>query len=116
MPTGNDARLFYRPEFVIGTIAASSSAMITSKPINFRSLGDEISGALFTPTSAGPSPVLIICHGAGEFKENYFEMCDVLAGRGVASLVMDMHGHGESGGDRFCVRMNEWVSDIRAAI
>jgi uncharacterized protein len=90
--------------------------MIEAKPINFRSLGDVISGALFTPTSAEPSPVLIICHGAGEFKENYFEMCNVLAGRGVASLVMDMHGHGESGGERFCVRMNEWVSDIRSAI
>lgn len=87
-----------------------------SKPINFLSLGDEISGTLFTPASAGPSPALIVCHGAGEFKENYFEMCHALADRGVASLVMDMHGHGESGGERFCVRMDEWVSDIQAAI
>lgn len=90
--------------------------MTTAKPIQFRSLGDQITGALFTPASAEPAPALIICHGAGEFKENYFEMCNALADRGVASLVMDMHGHGESGGERFCVRMNEWVSDIQAAI
>ena len=90
--------------------------MTSAKPINFHSLGDEIAGALFTPLSAGPAPALIICHGAGEFKENYYEMCHMLAGRGVATLVMDMHGHGESGGERYCVRMNEWVSDIQAAI
>jgi len=89
---------------------------MNSKPINFRSLGDEIRGALFTPESDEPSPALIICHGAGEFKENYFEMCQALAEHGVGSLVMDMHGHGESGGERYCVRMHEWVSDIQAAI
>ncbi len=66
--------------------------------------------------AAGGSPALIICHGAGEFKENYFELCELLAGRGVATLAIDMHGHGQSGGERYCVNMQQWVADIQAAI
>ena len=49
-------------------------------------MGDEISGALFTPVSSEPSPALIICHGAGEFKENYFELCQSLASRGESEI------------------------------
>jgi alpha-beta hydrolase superfamily lysophospholipase len=84
--------------------------------VHFNSLGDEIQGVLFIPPSGSPSPVLIVCHGAGEFKENYFELCEMLASRGVATLAMDMHGHGTSGGERYCIRMSEWVPDVRAAI
>lgn len=59
---------------------------------------------------------MIVCHGAGEFKENYFELCGCLAERGVAALAVDMHGHGESGGERFYVDMEQWVADVRAAL
>jgi alpha-beta hydrolase superfamily lysophospholipase len=81
-----------------------------------RSLGDDLSGALFLPESLRPAPAVIVCHGAGEFKENYFELCELLAGRGIAALAIDMHGHGESAGSRFCVEMREWVPDVQAAI
>lgn len=77
---------------------------------------DEVAGVLFLPEAGKPAPVLIICHGAGEFKENYFELCEVLASRGVATLAIDMHGHGASAGERYYVNMRLWVSDIQAAI
>jgi alpha-beta hydrolase superfamily lysophospholipase len=86
------------------------------EPVSFQSLGVSIAGALFVPTGSCSAPTLIICHGAGEFKENYYSLCEFLADRGIASLAIDMHGHGESGGDRFHVRMNEWVADVRAAL
>jgi alpha-beta hydrolase superfamily lysophospholipase len=78
--------------------------------------GDELAGVLFLPESQQKAPVLIICHGAGEFKENYFELCEVLASRGVATLAIDMHGHGASAGERYYVNMRLWVSDIQGAI
>lgn len=81
-----------------------------------RSLGDSLAGTLFRPDSPGRAPVLIVCHGAGEFKENYFELAEVLVARGIAVLALDMHGHGGSGGERFHVRMSQWVPDIRAAV
>ena len=81
-----------------------------------RSLGDELAATLFLPTGNQPAPVLIICHGAGDFKEHYFELCESLATRGIATLPIDMHGHGESGGTRFHVDMRQWVADIQAGI
>ena len=86
------------------------------EPVRLRSLGEELAGVLFLSEEEQPSPVMIICHGAGEFKENYFELCELLAARGVATLAIDMHGHGASGGERFHVNMRAWVADVRAAI
>jgi alpha-beta hydrolase superfamily lysophospholipase len=80
------------------------------------SLGDELAGVLFLPESSRRCPVLIVCHGAGEFKENHFELCELLAARGVATFAIDMHGHGQSQGERYFVNMPQWVADIRAAI
>src|SRR3982751_5640807 len=80
------------------------------------SLGDVLSGMLFLPESSEPPPAVIVCHGAGEFKENYFELCELLAARGVAALAIDMHGHGESAGERYYVNMVQWVADVQAAI
>ena len=96
--------------------AEKASAPSKTESVRFRSLGDELVGKLFRPAAGTPAPTLIVCHGAGEFKENYFEMCEVLAGRGVASLALDMHGHGESGGERYFLKIKDWVADIRAAI
>ena len=85
--------------------------------VQLHSLGDELAGVLFLPAATGRSPVLIICHGAGEFKENYFELCELLAGRGVATLAIDMHGHGQSAGERYYVRCaNGWLTCRRRSI
>ncbi|MEN3942092.1 alpha/beta fold hydrolase [Prosthecobacter sp. SYSU 5D2] len=84
--------------------------------VKFCSLGVEIH-AFFVPAAAElPGPVLIVSHGAGEFKENYLEMADHLSRRGISSLLLDMHGHGASGGRRYHVCIKEWVADLRAAI
>ncbi len=86
------------------------------QPVSFTSLGERLAAVLFLPPGDGPFPAMIVCHGAGEFKENYFELCGCLAERGVVALAVDMHGHGESGGERFCVDMKEWVADVVASI
>lgn len=84
--------------------------------LSFTSLGDTIASVLFLPDTDGACPALIMCHGAMDFKENFFEFCEFLTRRGIAALAMDMHGFGESGGDRFHVIIEEWVADIRAAL
>ena len=84
--------------------------------VSFLSHGENIVGRLFLPVSDHPVPVLIICHGAGDWKENYFELCEYLAERQLGSLAIDLSGHGQSGGERFFVEMRDWVADIRAAI
>ncbi len=86
------------------------------EPVVLRSLGDNLVGTLYLPDTKGKWPVMIICHAAGEFKENYEELSQSLVGRGVATLAFDMHGHGESAGERFHVTMRQWVADVQAAI
>jgi uncharacterized protein len=84
--------------------------------VTVESLEESLQGTLFVPGNTGRVPTVIICHGAGDFKENYFELAEYLGERGIASLALDMHGHGESGGTRYYVEMREWVPDVRAAI
>ncbi len=90
--------------------------VLEKESVVLKSLGDDLAGALFLPASFQPAPSLIVCHGAGDFKENYFELCEFLAEKGIASLALDMHGHGASGGERFHVNINQWVADVQAAI
>jgi uncharacterized protein len=80
-----------------------------------QSLGDRLAAVLFLPETASPAPALIVCHGALEFKEDFFEFCEFLAGKGIAALALDMHGHGQSQGERYHVEMRVWVADVRAA-
>lgn len=89
---------------------------IETERLEFASLGSTIASVLFLPETHRPGPALIMCHGAMDFKENYFPFCAFLARHGIAALAMDMHGYGASEGSRHHVVMAEWVADIRAAL
>ena len=73
---------------------------------------ESLAGLLFLPAVNKPSPALIICHGAGEFKEDFIEMGTYLADQGIAVLVVDLYGHGESSGTRHVIDIKRWVEDI----
>ena len=90
--------------------------IVTRQPVSLNSLSERVAGVLFSPGTDGHFPAMIVCHAASEFKENYFELCERLAERGVVALAIDMHGHGESEGERFHVNMQQWVADVRAAV
>ncbi len=83
---------------------------------SFSSLGVRVAGMLFLPQGAGKFPAVIMCHGAGDRKEEYYPLAEFLSANGFAVLCIDMHGHGESGGARGHVKMSEWVQDLRGAI
>ena len=89
---------------------------IFKEKVAFSSKGDTIAGMLFLPETKKPLSALILCHGAMDFKENYFEICEFLAGKGIASLAMDMHGNGESQGKRFHVDITDWTYDVCSAL
>lgn len=102
------------------TTATDSKKMslANKQPVTFQSLGESLQ-AYFVPalsTTAGHAPVLVVSHGTGECKNSYLEMASYLADRGIASLLLDMHGHGDSGGIPYHVRMKEWVADLNAAL
>ncbi|ARU58399.1 alpha/beta fold family hydrolase [Oleiphilus messinensis] len=86
--------------------------------VAFDSLGDQLQGLLFTPSERQNCAfsAVIVAHGAIDRKENFFEFAQYLCESGFVVLALDMHGHGESAGRRYHVRMSEWVPDIDAAI
>ena len=84
--------------------------------LSFTSRGDTMAGRIFLPDTAARFPTLIVCHGASEYKENYYDLCRFLGTRGVATFAIDMHGHGQSGGERYHVQIGDWVADIQAAL
>lgn len=84
--------------------------------VKFQSLGVDIYAFFVPALGVHRAPTLIVSHGAGEFKENYLEMAYHLSERGVSSLLVDMHGHGQSGGLQYHVAMKDWVKDLQAAV
>lgn len=56
-----------------------------------------LAAQLFLP-AAPPLGALLVCHGAGSRKENHAVMGQQAAAAGMAALVFDFRGHGESSG------------------
>lgn len=78
---------------------------------------ETIAAAFFAPEgSSAPKPCLVICHGAFEYKENFFPLAAFLAEGGVGALVPDMPGHGQSSGDRYHINIGLWVRAISRAV
>ena len=64
--------------------------------IKLHSDGWEIIGDLRIPQSTKPVPAVILLHQANGTRKEYVELSDQLATRGIASLRIDLRGHGES--------------------
>ena len=54
---------------------------------------------LWRSAARGPSPAMIILHGAGSAKENHADFARVCAAHGWVALSYDQRGHGESAED-----------------
>ena len=75
-----------------------------------------VAGALFVPEAPGSFPCVVLCHGAFEYKENFFSFCRGLTRQGLAAFAIDMPGHGESAGNRYAIDIDAWVYAICATI
>lgn len=76
----------------------------------------QLAGACFSSNGHSAGPCVILCHGAFEYKENFFPFARHLAGAGIHAIVIDMPGHGQSTGDRFHIDIPAWVAAISATI
>jgi fermentation-respiration switch protein FrsA (DUF1100 family) len=60
---------------------------------------EAIAYELWLPFDAGPSPAVMILHGAGSRKENHADYARTASSHGFVALTFDIHGHGETEGD-----------------
>ena len=76
-----------------------------------------LAATLVTPANAGPHPAVIFIHGRGKStRAGYRGFARILAERGVASLIYDKRGAGESGGDHDAASLHDHADDVLAAI
>lgn len=76
-------------------------------------------GELYLPTNPGPHPTVIFTHGsggAGRDNSRYQLEATYFAEQGIASLVFDKRGYGESGGDWRTATFEDLASDAVAAV
>jgi dienelactone hydrolase len=80
--------------------------------------GFRLAGQLVLPATPGPYPVVAFAHGWGSGKDSPRNgaVAAALQARGVASLLFDFTGHGESEGTADQSTLEQQVSDLRAAI
>jgi len=81
----------------------------------FLSGGLEIHGVLHK-SSALKSRVVIFCHGAFEFQENWFDYARRMNAEGLAVFTFDFAGHGKSEGVRSLANLRVWAYNLRDAL
>ena len=94
---------------VIGTILLTMLAGVTlastTQQVTVMSDGWELIGDLQLPEKEGRLPVVLMLNKADGNRHVYQEMANHLADRGIASLRLDMRGHGDS------INLDQFVPD-----
>ena len=61
-----------------------------------------------------PAAVVGLLHGYGEYAGRYAHVMRAWAERGIATIAIDLRGHGRSGGQRgYCAHFAEYLDDAR---
>ena len=69
------------------------------RAVRFTGDGVEIAGEVITPAGQPPFPGVVMLHGAGHGERDFQRaIAERFVGEGVASLIFDRRGHGESDG------------------
>lgn len=93
--------------FVIGMTGPAASADETGAEsrfeehaVEFHNQDVKLAGSLLLPRSEEPLPAVVFVHGAGpQTRESYRELGEYFASQGIAALIYDKRGTGQSGGD-----------------
>ncbi len=88
-------------------------------PVSAKNKGAQLNASLTLPNSEGPHPLVVIVHGAGNQTRQNFTLADfsaVLPYYGMATLVYDKRGCGESEGDLQQADFNTLAEDVTKLI
>ena len=83
-----------------------------SETVDFPANGSALHGEILLPTSDGPFPAAVLCHGIGSGHRAMSPSAQRLVRRGIATLTFDFRGHGKSEG----VLNGDLAQDVMAAV
>ena len=103
--------------FTLKRAAPAPAPPYGREEVRFGGGGVELAGTLLLPAGPGPHPAVVFLHGAGPHpRHDYFFYADLFARRGVAALVYDKRGVGDSTGDARAAGQSDLASDALAAV
>lgn len=83
-------------------VAARKVRLYDEFDVSFANGNVVLAGSLVLPTGSGPHPAVVIVHGAeAAARDSYLLLASHFARRGVAALIYDKRGVGQSGGGSF---------------
>jgi dienelactone hydrolase len=99
----------------------SQSPVLTDEPVSVQSRGARLSGELIAPAGGTRHPAVVMIQGSGRAtREPYREQAEFLAQHGVAALIYDKRGAGESTGDpdysyaQLAGDVRAWIAALRS--
>ena len=81
---------------LFGALASPNGLAAQGERVTVVSDGWELIGDLLIPETSGPHAAVLMLNQAAGSRAPYTDLASELAGRGVASLRLDLRGHGES--------------------
>jgi putative phosphoribosyl transferase len=87
-----------------------------TRRVTIRRNNINLAGILATPPGKGPFPLVIFVHGLGSGKDSprNLTIATHLVDAGIATLLFDLSGHGESSSDPHD-RVDAYIADVQAA-
>ncbi len=83
----------------------------------FRNGDAVLSGSLLSPQGSGPFPGVILLHGSGAAGRHFYRVFPAhFARNGIAALIYDERGYGESGGRQDQNTLSNMAEDARAGV
>jgi pimeloyl-ACP methyl ester carboxylesterase len=96
---------------------AAEVARGREEALSFQSDGLRLAGTLVRPAGEGRTPAIVFVHGAGPETRNASRfLAQFFAARGIASLIYDKRGAGESAGDWRHASLADLAGDVVAAV
>lgn len=98
-------------------VSARRTTFYTQEDVEFASTGVTIAGTLLRPVSPGPHPALVMIHGSGAVARDALRpFADHFARHGVAVLITDKRGTGQSTGAWVRATFDDLAADALAGV
>ncbi len=93
------SRAIYLRDWMLGRIRQPKRQVgVELTPLSIESGRNRLQAAFVAPANGPAKAAVLICHGIGEVVQQWVPIQQMLAARGVASLVFDYSGYGRSTG------------------
>jgi esterase/lipase len=73
--------------------------------------GQKMEASLFIPEGTGPFPAVIILPGFSSNEKRFFDLAEMLRNAHIATLTLNMRGHGESEGELYSTTASDLAKD-----